>query len=149
MHKLKDLGFENRCDTFDTYWTYINWFELHVSKHISSKKWECVLIEWNDERTESVEIYVSYDCTFQFVNKLCSLLRGNEYDPYFKKAESSHQKNINKLKNRLHKIELRFIESGEIKKQKIKKLDLFINHLIKSGKITKNEVSEFMKNKKS
>ena len=74
MHNLCQLGWLNRCDTFDSYYKKINHYEIVVSRHISEEKWQCTLVEWNENGTDSDEITISYDCDFYFVTEITNLL---------------------------------------------------------------------------
>lgn len=74
MCRLSDLGWRNRCDTFDTYYKKINDYEVCVSKHINSKSWSVTLVEWDESGNHSDEITINYDATFDWVIQLTEVL---------------------------------------------------------------------------
>ena len=74
MCRLSDLGWRNRCDTFDTYYKKINDYEVCVSKHINSKSWSVTLVEWDESGNNSDEITINYDATFDWVVQLTEVL---------------------------------------------------------------------------
>lgn len=75
MSQLSNLeGWTNRCDTYDTYYKKINDYEICVTKYINSTKWEVVLIEWDAHGSQSNEIPLNYNATFEWVIKLTELL---------------------------------------------------------------------------
>ena len=74
MCRLSDLGWKNRCDTYDAYYKKINDYEVCVSKHINSKEWSVTLIEWDEGGRNSDEITINYDANIDWVIQLSEVL---------------------------------------------------------------------------
>ncbi len=74
MCRLSEMGWSNRCDTYDTYSKKINDYEIMVHKHINSKDWQCTLVEWNENGSLSDEITINYDASFEWVVSIAELL---------------------------------------------------------------------------
>ena len=74
MCRLSDLGWRNRCDTYDAYYKKINDYEVCVSKHINSKEWSVTLIEWDGGGINSDEITINYDANIDWVIQLTEVL---------------------------------------------------------------------------
>jgi len=72
MNGLLELGWENRCDTFDTYYKKINDYEVCVSQHTTEKHWTVTLVHWHDNETN--EIAINYDATFEWVVAISEML---------------------------------------------------------------------------
>jgi len=73
MNKLLELGWNHRYDTFETYYKKIGDYEIIVSKHINSKTWDCVLVQYC-EIDESCEITVNNNATLEWVISFTKLL---------------------------------------------------------------------------
>lgn len=71
--ELSKLNWENRFDTFITYWKEIGEFKLYVSRHINESKWTATLVQW-DEEPYSNEININYDTNFKWLMDMVQLL---------------------------------------------------------------------------
>ncbi len=72
MNQLTSLGWNSRFDTFETYYKKIGDYEIIVSKHISETKWDCTLVEWNEEVINEITLNSDYD--FEWIIKLVDVL---------------------------------------------------------------------------
>ena len=72
MRRLSELGWQNRCDTFDTYYKKINNYEIVVSKHIKETKWQVTLV-LHDGGFED-EITINEDAKLEWIISITELL---------------------------------------------------------------------------
>lgn len=72
MERLKELGFINRCDTFDSWLLNIKNdiinFNIIVGKHIKEKQYSLYIID--DESSE--EVCISKNCSYELVKNIAN-----------------------------------------------------------------------------